>query len=156
MMPTPRLGAPVESTPQAVWHNVYLPPPQVVPKRLSKSLRTSCSPIISARVFAQNRASSFSSRVPVAQVSGFAVIKVKYCCCLLPAPHATGARRLVYVREASQGLSLAASSFGEFRSSEPEAVGSYSTTTPEGGGLYARSLLIVVSRSESSTETPMI
>ena len=109
---------------------------------------------MSARVFAQNRASSSSSRVPVAQVSGFAVIKVKYCCCLLPAPHTTGARRLVYVREASQGFPLVASSFGEFRSSEPEAVESYSTTTPVGGGLYARSLLMLVSSSESSTETP--
>ncbi len=87
-------------------------------------------------------------------MSGFAVIKVKYCCCLLPARHTTGARRLVCVREASHGFPMTASSFGEFRSFEPEAVESYSTTTPKGGGLYARSLLILISSSESNTEAP--
>ena len=95
-MPTPRLGDPVESTSQAVGNNVYLPPPGVVPKRLSKGLRTSCSPIISARVFAPKRASSSSCRSQEAHESGLAVAKVRYCCCRAPAPQTNGARCFLF------------------------------------------------------------
>ena len=64
----------------------------LVPKRLSKGLRTSCNPIMSARVFAPKRASSSSCRSQEAHESGLAVAKVRYCCCRAPAPQTNGAR----------------------------------------------------------------
>ena len=96
MILTPRLGAPGGSTSQAVWNNVYLPPAGVVPARLSESLRTSCSPIISARVFAPKRASSSSCLSQEAHESGLAVAKVRYCCCRAPAPQINGARCFLF------------------------------------------------------------
>ena len=124
-MPTPRLGDPVESTSQAVWNNLYLPPPGVVPEGLSKGLRISCSPIISARVCAPKRASSSSCLSQEAHESGLAVAKVRYCCCLAPAPQINGARCcLFFARAAPRGETPTGAALDcEFRGFESEVMG---------------------------------
>ena len=125
MIPTPRLGAPEGRASQAVCNSVYLPPAGVVPARLSESLRTSCSPIISARVFAPKRASTSSWRVHEAQVSGLAVAKVRYCCCRAPAPQMNGARcRLFFACATPPGVAPTGAALDcEFRGFESEVMG---------------------------------
>ena len=124
MMPTPRLGDPLESTSQAVCYSVYLPPPGMVPKRLSKGLRTSCSPIISARVCAPKRASSSSCLSQEAQVSGLAVAKVRYCCCRAPAPQTNGAECSFFAGAPPRGVTPTGGALDcEFRGFESEVMG---------------------------------
>ena len=149
MIPTPKFGAPEGSTSQAVWNNVYLPPGGVVPARLSVSLRTSCSPIISARVFVPNRASSSSWRVHEMQVSGLAVAKVRCCCCLAPAPQMNGAQRFWFcVGAAPRDFSTEAASRCEFRGVEHEVVGKPIPRHLLGGALHARSPVIFTTENE--------
>ena len=155
MIPTPRLGAPEGSTSQAVWNNVYLPPSGVVPTLLSVRLRTSCSPIMSARFFAPKRASSSSWRSHEAQVSGLAVAKVRCCCCLAAAPLMNGARRLwCCVGAAPKDFSTGAVFRCEFRGFESCVVGKPIPRHLRRGALYARSPAIL--KAENESEGPPI
>ena len=102
-----------------------------MPQRFSKGLRTSCSPIISARVLAPKRASSSSCLSQEAHESGFAVAKVRYCCCRAPAPQTNGARCGFFACAPPRGVTPTGGALDcEFRGFENEVNGKASPLPP--------------------------
>ena len=131
----------------------------MVPKRPPKRLRTSCSPIISARVFAPKRASSSSCLSQEAHESGLAVAKVRYCCCRAPAPQINGARCcLFFAGAAPRGVAPTGAALDcELRGFENEVMGKpIPYHCPEGSALYARSPAIPQNGQKMTPRTPII